>query len=143
MSLFKKILLIDDDEDSNFLTKRIIVHSNIADEVTVVLNGKEAYELMKQYADKKANYYQYPDLVLLDIKMPVMNGIEFLEVCNANNLCNFPVVILTSSVDERDREDATKFANVKDFINKPLSYEKILDIQKKLSAGNGVNTDSK
>jgi CheY-like chemotaxis protein len=137
MSLFKKILLVDDDEDSNFLTKRIIVRAHIADEVTTVLNGKEAYELVKQCAGKKANQNQCPDLVLLDIKMPVMNGIEFLQVCNANNLCDFPVVILTSSVDERDREDTTKFPNVKDFINKPLSYEKILDIQKKLSAGNG------
>jgi CheY-like chemotaxis protein len=143
MSLFKKILLVDDDEDSNFLTKRIIVHSNIADEVTVVLNGKEAYELVKQCAEKRANQNQCPDLVLLDIKMPVMNGIEFLEICNATNLCNFPVVILTSSVDDRDREDTAKFPNVKDFINKPLSYEKILDIQKKLSSGNGVNAGSK
>ncbi len=143
MSLFKKIFLVDDDEDSNFLTKRIIVHSHIADEVTVVLNGKEAYDLVKQCAEKKANQNQCPDLILLDIKMPVMNGIEFLEVCNANNLCNFPIVILTSSVDERDREDTTKFPNVKDFINKPLSYEKILEIQKKLSSENGVNAASK
>jgi CheY-like chemotaxis protein len=143
MSLFKKILLVDDDEDSNFLTKRIIVHSNIADEVTVVLNGKEAYELVKQCAEKRANQNQCPDLVLLDIKMPVMNGIEFLEICNATNLGNFPVVILTSSVDDRDREDTAKFPNVKDFINKPLSYEKILNIQEKLSSGNGVNAGSK
>jgi CheY-like chemotaxis protein len=143
MSLFKKILLVDDDEDSNFLTKRIIVHSNIADEVTIVLNGKEAYELVKQCAEKKANQNQCPDLILLDIKMPVMNGIEFLQVCNANNLCNFPVVILTSSLDERDREDTTKFPNVKDFINKPLSYEKILDIQKKLSTDHGTKEVSK
>jgi response regulator RpfG family c-di-GMP phosphodiesterase len=58
-------------------------------------------------------------------------------------LCDFPVVILTSSLDERDREDTTKFPNVKDYINKPLSYEKILEIQKKLSSENGVNAAPK
>ena len=52
MSLFKKILLVDDDEDSNFLTKRIIVRSNIADEVATALNGKEAFEVVRKCKEK-------------------------------------------------------------------------------------------
>jgi|KBSMisStandDraft_5_1062788.scaffolds.fasta_scaffold08760_3 CheY-like chemotaxis protein len=132
MSLFKKILLVDDDEDSNFLTKRIIVRSNIADEVATALNGKEAFEVVRKCKEKNGEQ-QCPDLVLLDIKMPVMNGIEFLQVCQASNLCNFPVVILTSSVDETDKEVTTKFPFVKDYINKPFTYEKMMNIKSKLS----------
>jgi len=132
MSLFKRILLVDDDEDSNFLTKRIIVRSNIADEVATALNGKEAFDMVKECSDEKIERSKCPDLVLLDIKMPVMNGIEFLQVCQSSNLCNIPVVILTSSVDERDREETTRFSFVKDYINKPFTYEKIMDIKSKL-----------
>ena len=132
MSLFKRILLVDDDEDSNFLTKRIIVRSHIADEVATALNGKEAFEMVKQCGPENEEQPQCPDLVLLDIKMPVMNGIEFLQVCQSSNLCNIPVVILTSSVDERDREETTRFSFVKDYINKPFTYEKIMDIKSKL-----------
>lgn len=131
MSLFKRILLVDDDEDSNFLTKKIIVRSNIADEVATALNGKEAFEIVTQCTDTNTQY-QCPDLVLLDIKMPVMNGIEFLQVCEASNLRNIPVVILTSSVDEIDKEETTKFSFVKDYINKPFTYEKIMTIKSKL-----------
>jgi CheY-like chemotaxis protein len=132
MSLFKKILLVDDDEDSNFLTKRIIVRSNIADEVTTALNGKEAFEVVRKCNDKNGPI-SCPDLILLDIKMPVMNGIEFLQVCQASNLTDFPVVILTSSSDETDKEVTTKFSFVKDYINKPFTYEKMLNIKSKLA----------
>jgi CheY-like chemotaxis protein len=131
MSLFKRILLVDDDEDSNFLTKKIIVRSNIADEVATALNGKEAFEIVRQCNNTNAEY-QCPDLVLLDIKMPVMNGIEFLQVCEASNLRNIPVVILTSSSDETDKEETTRFSFVKDYINKPFTYEKIMSIKSKL-----------
>ena|SRR5215831_15667613 len=132
MSLFRKILLVDDDEDSNFLTKRIIVRSNIADEVTTALNGKEAFDVVKKCSDKSEEQ-QCPDLVLLDIKMPVMNGIEFLQVCQASNVCNIPIVILTSSVDETDKEATTKFSFVKDYVNKPFTYEKMMNIKSKLT----------
>lgn len=131
MSLFKKILLVDDDEDSNFLTKRIIVRSNIADEVDTALNGKEAFEAVRK-CNEKDGELSCPDLVLLDIKMPVMNGIEFLQVCQASNLCNFNVVILTSSVEETDKEATTKFSFVKDYIVKPFTYEKIMRVKAKL-----------
>ena len=104
---------------------------NIADKVTTALNGKEAFEVVRKCSDKN-DAQQCPDLVLLDIKMPVMNGIEFLQVCQASNLCNFPVVILTSSVDETDKEATTKFSFVKDYINKPFTFEKMMNIKSKL-----------
>jgi CheY-like chemotaxis protein len=133
MSLFKRILLVDDDEDSNFLTKKIIVRSKIADEVATALNGKEAFELVKECGNENSGNQPCPDLVLLDIKMPVMNGIEFLQVCQSCNLCNIPIVILTSSVDETDKEATTKYSFVKDYINKPFSYEKMMGVTLKLA----------
>ena len=67
-----------------------------------------------------------PNLIILDLNMPVMDGFEFLDYKDKHNLCpNLPIIVLTSSGRPSDREKAIAHENVVDYLEKPMNYEKI------------------
>ena len=127
MILVDSILLVDDDESSNFMNKLIINQLNIAREVFSVVNGKEAIEFIEK------RYYSFqslPSLILLDLNMPVVNGFDFLKKMLESNLLyvkNIPVAVLTSS--DLD-QDINKVKQLGDFtyVLKPLGEEKLMEI---------------
>ncbi|MBX9853201.1 MAG: response regulator [Cytophagaceae bacterium] len=128
MRKIKKVLLIDDDNITNYLNNSIISNLEMAEEVIMKMNGAEAINYLRK--DCKATVNNFPNLILLDLKMPVMDGFEFLQ--EFEKLCNkdrhkIHVVILTTS---RDAEDLIKLINLGNyyFVNKPLTTEKFLDI---------------
>lgn len=72
----KNILLVDDDNIFNFLNTKLLRQSGIADEIHTALNGKEALDLLNNYY---TGAFALPDVILLDLNMPVMDGFAFLE----------------------------------------------------------------
>jgi len=128
MKLFKSILLIDDDDATNYLHKFYINEWNITEKVYVAINGKEAIDFLKSNTDF---HQEKPSLILLDINMPVMNGFEFLEEyakLEDSMKASTVVVMLTTSLHPRDVERADSIPDLKAYINKPLTKEEIVGI---------------
>lgn len=122
MSL-KKILLVDDSQPSNFLNKIILKEHDVNCFVDEVYDGEMALNYLL-----KAN--ECPDVILLDINMPVMDGFAFLdEYCNSKGFCNEArVFMLSSSIGDEDRVAASKYKNVKGYFEKPLTSTHIQSI---------------
>lgn len=126
--IIDKILLIDDDEVLNFINETILIELDITKEIVVKSNGKEGLEYMKScYIDKTTNC---PDLILLDLNMPVMNGFEMLEKLNTlglGELISTTIAVLTTSDHPKDRAYLEKLG-VKKVLQKPLTNEKIMTL---------------
>lgn len=124
MNKLNCVLLIDDDEITNKLNSYILQKSNLASEILIAHNGKIALDLLEERDNANLSC---PDLILLDINMPVMNGFEFLDAYNKKEILNkssITIMMLTTSINIRDLEKA-KNPLITKFVNKPLS-EKIL-----------------
>jgi len=111
------ILLVDDDQVDVMNVQRAFKKSNITNPMWVSSNGLEALELLRNGVVPKSQR-----LVLLDLNMPKMNGIEFLRALRADpGLANTSVVVLTTSKDERDKVDAYNL-NVAGYLLKPVEF---------------------
>ncbi len=129
MKKLKSVLLVDDDYATNFLHQLIIEEMNITSDVIVKENGHEALKFIKQhcFVGDSLNQGACPDLILLDINMPVMNGFEFLEALKKLDheiLIHSKVVMLSSSDNGQDMSAAQRLG-VKGYVNKPLTEEKV------------------
>ncbi len=116
MGKLKKILLVDDDEAFNFLNRIAFNDSHINCQLDEVMDGKAALD----YLEKSI---VCPDVILLDVNMPVMDGFEFLEQFEKQNKCNniSKVFILTSSLRDEDRMKSLNNKYVKGYFDKPLT----------------------
>ena len=130
MPKMEKILIVDDDQISNFLTTNVIKRNSKNPEITVCLDGKEAYDLLQV---KINNSCQLPDLILLDINMPNMNGFDFLEAFRQFQDCgHMPVIIIITTSDHiYDIERLKDFPEVEVYLNKPLKEDNFLYIADK------------
>ena len=114
MKKIESVLLIDDDNIANFLHTRVMQMSGVSN-IKTALNGKEALDSLSDFQ---------PDLMLVDINMPVMDGFQFIEEIQKQNLDNNVLVaILTSSSKQADMDKAN-IMNVA-FLEKPLDMEKV------------------
>lgn len=122
------ILLVDDDSDCNYLHKRILMKAQCAEKIEVAYDGEQALNFLKTTVDGK---YPCPDLILLDINMPGMNGWEFLEEYEKldNEVrAKIVLVMLTSSVNPDDEARALKMNIIGGFRRKYLKEETIKEI---------------
>jgi CheY-like chemotaxis protein len=125
MKKLNSILLVDDDPTSCFLTRYIIEEMHVTDRIYTVRDGKEALELLRE---KNATPTSGIDLILLDINMPDMDGFEFLEVLESLPMpSSSSIVMLTTSNNHRDLDKAKMF-RVTDYLNKPITEEKLSEI---------------
>lgn len=132
MANLEKVLVIDDDEINNFVCAKVISQSGYADEVKTLLSGQEGLDYLKEAKNKEGA--TAPDLILLDINMPLMDGWDFLEVYRKmiDKFDRLPVLfMLSSSVYEEDIEKARKYPEVSDYITKPLTPEVLTNIYQK------------
>jgi CheY-like chemotaxis protein len=123
------ILLVDDDEATNFLNQRVIRKADINAEVQVALNGKEALEFLTNTGKfAKEKVLPQAGLIFLDINMPGMNGWEFLEAYKnlpEEQTRRIKVLMLTTSINPDEEKKAVDISEVKGFIHKPLTAEKL------------------
>jgi CheY-like chemotaxis protein len=124
-------LLVDDDQTTNYLNRLLISRLEITDKLLVALNGQEALELVKTHCRDATP--DCPALILLDVKMPVMDGFQFLEAFDQLPLPEkdcIIIVMLTTSLHPQD-VDRVQRLNIAGFLNKPLTKEKLNDVLKK------------
>ena len=117
---FAEILLVEDNEDDVILTREGLKRSKVAVHLQHVENGAECMA----YLRKEGQYAKVttPDVILLDLNMPVMNGYEVLEkISNDEQLKHIPVVILTTSADEQDILKMYKL-RCSSYIVKPVDF---------------------
>lgn len=120
----KNILLIDDDNIFNFLNRKMLAKIGFVGDIKVATNGQQAMELLNDYY---MGSLILPDVILLDLNMPVMDGFSFLEafrrIANPRkNLVN--IIIVTSSNDPKDKARAEALGITK-FLVKPLSEDRL------------------
>ncbi|MDB5263067.1 MAG: response regulator receiver protein [Adhaeribacter sp.] len=123
------ILLIDDDDTTNYVNKRLLTRLNVAREIKVLTNGEEAIQYLQNVSN--GNGEINPDLIFLDIKMPVMDGFSFLEAYDEHKLgSNGQVIILmlTSSASFYDLERLKNYKKVKKHISKALTDADVREI---------------
>ncbi len=123
MLTFNSILLIDDDNISNFINKTLIESLKISDTVLCAKNGEEAFKLLDDYSSKT---HALPELIFVDLKMPVMDGFEFIQRYTETAPYSKPttIVALTNSTHYKDMEGLTNLG-IKHCLHKPLSKQKI------------------
>lgn len=129
---FSGIVLIDDDEITNYLHTQILNHAQISDRIYVLLNGKEAIDFFRDLNGS----FEGDLLVLLDINMPILNGWEFLDKYRHLSVPKdrIHIFILTTSENPKDLEKAEEYSFlIQGFFRKPLTKEKILEFMKKVS----------
>ena len=122
------ILIIDDDEINNFIAAKLIAKIPLHATVNTCLNGLEGIKFIKNNLEKKE---ELPDIIFLDINMPVMNGWEFLDEYETikNQISkNVAINMLSSSVYNDDISKAETYNTVNKFISKPLTVEKIQNL---------------
>ncbi|MDA9906793.1 response regulator [Flavobacteriaceae bacterium] len=111
-----KILLIEDDTIELMKLNRAMLSLNMNHKVTEVNNGEDALELL-------LNKEYYPDIILLDLNMPKINGIEFLSILKTNESLKFiPTIILTTSSNKKDLLECYNIG-IAGYVQKPLKYQ--------------------
>ena len=124
MSKFYKVLLVEDDPITILICKRIIQFTGFSEEVIALNNGQEALHYLHQMLNQTVE--KMPEIIFLDLNMPVMNGWEFLDqfMVLLPTIEKPPLIyILSSTIDEGDRLRGLSYDCVKDFISKPLTKE--------------------
>jgi CheY-like chemotaxis protein len=120
------ILLVEDDDIDIMNVQRAFSKNNIANPLLVAHNGQEALDMLRG-ANGKPKITPTPKIVLLDINMPKMNGIEFLKELRSDpELKSLSVFVMTTSNDEKDKIGAYNH-NVAGYIIKPVNFEVFLN----------------
>lgn len=124
MRNLKPILLVEDGHVDTMITQRAFKELKIPNQLLATGNGEEALAYLKDENTEK------PCLVLLDLNMPRMNGIEFLEIIKQDdNLKKIPVIILTTSNEKKDKIESFRLS-VAGYMVKPIEYKQFVEMIK-------------
>lgn len=127
------ILLVEDDEVDVMNVKRAFKKGMISNPLYVAHNGLEALSMLRGKEGEKPPVPKNRRLILLDLNMPKMNGLEFLEALRSDpDLKSIPVVVLTTSDEDRDRIEAYQY-NVAGYILKPVTFSNFAEVMTTLN----------
>ncbi|MBW0178607.1 response regulator [Sediminibacterium sp.] len=124
--MFRKVMVVNDDEISLFVSSKMIAKTGFAGEVVTAMNGLKALQVFDSFLLNSKGPNDVPELVFLDLHMPVMDGWEFMEMFAEKYAYIFPsvrFVILSSSIDPDDIQKLKRFSAVIELIRNPLSFE--------------------
>ncbi len=132
----KCVLLIDDDEPTNFISNLVLEEANCTSNIQIMQSAKKAldYLAIPVDASKEQTSHPYPELIFLDVNMPAMNGWEFLDHYSQlkQNGHKKPIIImLTTSINPDDQLKAEKISLIDGFENKPLTSNMIEKVMAK------------
>jgi CheY-like chemotaxis protein len=142
MTALKRILLVDDDHRDVELTLAALDEIGLANKVDVANNGEEVLDYLFKRGTYKNSLHDYPVVILLDLKMPKVDGLEVLkQIKGSKELHTIPVVILTSSKMESDLITSYKLgANA--FIIKPVQFDEFINIIKEIGSFWGIHNET-
>jgi CheY-like chemotaxis protein len=131
-----RILLVDDDEINNFYNESLLRDDlKFKGEIDTCLNGKDAIDYLKNEGPyTSSSECPRPDLILLDINMPIMNGFEFLEAykkLNEKMKAKIIICMLTSSLNDSDRQKSLEYKDLKEYLKKPLNAKELESLLEK------------
>lgn len=115
------IYIVEDDSVASFVIKKVIGQKMGIGSCMVLPNGKLALEKLRSGEID-------PDLIFLDINMPIMDGWEFLDACIEENRDTIPVFLLSSSINPADKARAMNYSQVHGFLSKPFTSQKLDDV---------------
>lgn len=141
MEKLESILLIDDDPTINFVHKKLIESMGVTQQIVIANDGEEALQLIELYINSKKEE-KIPKLIFVDIDMPFMDGFQFLEAYSNlefKDKDSVVMVVLTSSVSPQDMNRSKDFS-VDDFLVKPLTKEKVLELMQEHFGWHPVNS---
>lgn len=133
--MLKLVLCVDDDPITLMLCKMVISKSTFASEIITAQNGEAALNYFDEIIRSK-EITTYPQLIFLDLNMPVMGGWEFLEAfCQKEYETIFKdtkIIVLSSTIDPQDIKRAKSYPMVLDFLSKPITKEILEDLKSKV-----------
>lgn len=132
--MLKKVFCVDDDSIALMLYKMVIKKAAFTDEIITAYNGQEALEYYDTLLSENSEPMDYPELIFLDLNMPIMGGWEFLERFSNEEYAAFrdtKVIILSSTIDPADLRRVGEFPIVIDFLSKPISKEMLENLKSK------------
>lgn len=121
---YKTCLLIDDNYIDNFVTRRILESSNFAEEIIVEQSAPDAIDSLRDGVIR-------PDVIFLDLRMPMMNGFEFLQEydkLNFESKNDIKIFMLSSSLDPTDVKRSSQNKYISQFIHKPLTHKILAEL---------------
>lgn len=122
MNKLKKIFIIDDDQISSFLTKRIVDSCSMVEESQTFNQSEKALLCIKKAMSEQTDL---PDLILLDINMPILDGWDFInELQKTPNYKPIPIVVLSSSIYKEDQDKSQTYPEIQGYLIKPLTLVK-------------------
>jgi CheY-like chemotaxis protein len=128
MKQIKNLILVDDDEIIVYLTKRLVAKTNLVELTEVFGNGRDVMDYLNENYDKPD---LLPEVIFLDLFMPIMDGWEFLEeyaLLKPKLTKDITIYIITSSVSPADIIKAKSLKEVSDYIVKPITKEQFVAI---------------
>jgi len=130
------ILLVDDNASLNMVNIRYIERLEVAQQVAEVRNGQDAIDfLLKQNKYANGNPTFFPDVIILDLNMPIMDGFEFLEKYNdiVSDFQQSRIIVLSSTSRQDEKEKALGFEAVEDYWVKPITKEQWLTLKDQIN----------
>lgn len=130
--MLRKVICIDDDPITLMLCKKVMERVEFASEINTLQNGEEAIKLFED--NEKIDTKNAPDIVFIDLNMPVMNGWEFLdEYLNREYQKKFKThfIVLSSTIDPKDVEKSKSYPMVVDFLSKPITKTMLEELKSK------------
>lgn len=129
----KIIFLVEDNADDEALMLRALKKNNIANEIVIARDGAEALDYLfgaGKYAGRNTN--EQPQIILLDLKLPKLDGIEVLKRIREDERTKFiPVVVLTTSVEQRDIVESYQFG-ANSYVQKPVDFNEFMEATRQL-----------